>query len=145
MNYNEVINKSKTLLQRIEKMGVGMEGGGPVEHQTGAFGNVKPEETDEETEYTPKDISSEKPFRRRKGVKEQYEVEKNDVETNQSGFGYTDEEIAEDDFYTPDDIKSEDNCTYGGEFCEKKHKVGMTTKESFNTGEIAMNHLSGDK
>ena len=62
MKYNEVIAKSVELLQRIEKMGVGMEGGGPVEHQTGAFGSVEPEETDEDTEYTPKDISSEKPF-----------------------------------------------------------------------------------
>ena len=60
MKYNEIITKSVELLQRIEKMGVGVEGGGPVEHQTGAFGNVEPEETDEETEYTPKDISSEK-------------------------------------------------------------------------------------
>ncbi len=145
MNSNEIILKSTELLQRLEKIGVGVEGGGPVEHQTGAFGNIKPEETDEETEYTPKDISSEKPFRRKKGVKEQYELDKVDVETNQGGFGYTDERVAEDTFYTPKDIKSEDNCTYEGELCDKKHKTGITTKESFNTGDIAMNHLSGDK
>ena len=77
---------AKSLLIRLEKIGVGMEGGGDVEHQAG-------------------------------------------------GFGYTDEKVKKDNFYLPKDVNTEDNCPRKGKKCVKEHKVNVTTRQTYGTGE----------
>ena len=91
------IAKAKSLLERIAKIGVGNEGGGDVEHQSG-------------------------------------------------GFGYTDEVIpADDSFYLPSNILTEDNCRKRGKKCKATHKENVTTKEAYSTGLTVMSQIGGDK
>ena len=145
----DIIAKAQQLLDEIDKMGVGLEGGGPTEHQTGSFGQVHPDEhvCEGENKTLPHCIDSEKPFRRnpKAMLAEPDGVQKNDVETNQPGFGTTDETVVEDNYYMPTTLRNEDNCTYKGKRCKAKERVRQTTKEIYNTGDLAMSSLGGTK
>lgn len=69
-----------------------------------------------------------------------------DVEHQNGGFGYTDETIpADDNFYLPSNIMTEDNCRRKGKKCKAVHRENVTTKEAYSTGLTEMSQLGGDK
>lgn len=60
----ENIKKAQNMLIRLEKIGVGMEGGGDVEHQSGGFGYTDEKAKVDDKFYMPKDINTEDNCRR---------------------------------------------------------------------------------
>lgn len=136
MNGRDIINKARQLMARMDelnkvgvdsnpicKVGVGFEGGGPVMHDTGEFGNRYEDCSDENRDSAlPDSLCNERPFRRRCAAVEKRldavgkQILSKDLEAAtyiQAGFGLSDEKRPDkdNDENLPQSLADENNCT----------------------------------
>ncbi|MFA7143152.1 MAG: hypothetical protein WC175_04145 [Candidatus Dojkabacteria bacterium] len=113
---NNVFRKSRLDAEHLEnemlKIGVGMEGGGPVEHQTGAFGQAHPEKIPERKEYLSEHIQNEDGMKRRLNIEtgkliEELEKLDSSMPSIQGGFGRSDLPVPKPRKHMEDDINNE--------------------------------------
>ncbi len=115
------ICKIGVVSNQLLKIGVGFEGGGPVIHDTGEFGNTSNVTCDDENDDAlPDSICSEKPFRRRcDAINEKLDAVAKDMEAAtyiHAGLGLSDDRRdhnapSSEAPVLPQSLDEEDNCT----------------------------------
>lgn len=119
-------DKASTLTERIEKTGVGVEGGADVEHQSGGFGTTGEGKPEDDDELIPYSINSEE------GMKRKTKLDKASYEyVSPLGQSYTDESNPRDDsFYLPAKLGDESGDR-SKDADEKQKKAKQKVKEDF--------------
>lgn len=131
----ENIAKAKDILLRLEKIGVGSEGGGEAPHDTGPFGNEYNESCEKENTALPTSICNEGKFQRKR--LDEVEKDQGGAPYINGGFGLTDEKNEDpEENYMPKKINSDDNCFTSD--CLKDKKERLKHREGGNTGQLEM-------